>query len=89
MDCIIASTDAVALLFAPFGQGIGPIWMDNLACLGFEDRLINCTFDPHTADCAHFEDAGLRCQGKLPFIVEVLFVFYTCFFMYMCSLLHW
>ena len=56
--------DATAISLAPFGQGTGPIWLDNLACLGFEDSLFNCTYDAHTADCAHFEDAGLRCQRK-------------------------
>ena len=60
-----ASIDATALRLAPFGQGIGPIWLDNLACIGFEDMLVNCSYDSHTADCAHFEDAGVRCQREL------------------------
>ena len=63
-NTLCSPTDATALALAPFGQGTGPIWLDNLACLGFEDSLFNCTYDSHTADCAHFEDAGLRCQRK-------------------------
>ena len=62
--CFPLPTGAVALSFAPFGQGLGPIWLDNLACNGNEERLIDCGYDAHTADCAHFEDAGLRCLRK-------------------------
>ena len=55
---------AQALYLARFGQGTGPIHLDNLICNSSESRLINC---PHSGigvhNCAHSEDAGLRCQG--------------------------
>ena len=48
-----------------FEQGTGQIWLDNLICTGFEDRLIDC---PHNEfgnhDCSHSEDAGLLCDSK-------------------------
>ena len=55
-------TDVSARLFAAFGQGTGPIHLDDLQCVGNEDALINCTYDSNTADCSHFEDAGVVCQ---------------------------
>lgn len=62
---LISLTGAQAFGLAQFGAGVGPIWMDNLACAGSEDRLVDCGFDEHTLDCSHLEDAGARCQGKL------------------------
>lgn len=58
-------SDPTAFSFATFGQGIGPIWVDNLACNGDEAQLLDCGYDSHTADCSHLEDAGLRCQRKI------------------------
>ena len=56
---------ATALRSASFGQGIGEILLDNLRCTGTETRLVDC---PHNGigidNCAHSEDAGLRCAGK-------------------------
>ena len=57
-------SDATALIFAAFGQGTGPIHLDDVQCRGFEDALLNCTYDSNTADCIHVEDASVRCQRK-------------------------
>ena len=56
--------DATAVRIAVFGQGTGPIHLDDLFCQGYEDALVNCSYDSNTADCLHFEDAGVRCQRK-------------------------
>ena len=37
--------------------------MDNVACTGLETGLVNCTFDNHTGDCVHSEDAGVQCSS--------------------------
>ena len=58
----IHTTDATAFSNAVFGRGSGAIVLDNVACTGSEQRLINCPFDSHTADCYHSQDAGVRCQ---------------------------
>ena len=58
-----SSIDNTALLNAPFGPGTGPIYLDNLACVGTEPTLTNCTHDTHTADCVHSEDASVRCSS--------------------------
>ncbi|XP_071828932.1 uncharacterized protein [Apostichopus japonicus] len=55
---------------AYYGQGSGPIWMDNVKCSGYESYLSQCShngFGNH--DCSHPEDAAVRCEGAL---LEVL-----------------
>ena len=55
--------DATAFTNAAFGPGNGAIVLDNVACTGLEERLVNCPYDSHTADCFHSEDAGVRCSN--------------------------
>ena len=55
--------------YAYFGQGTGPIFLDNLLCNSRETRLIDC---PHSGignhNCAHYRDASLRCQRKVYYV---------------------
>ena len=63
-------TGATALSRATFGQGTGQIWLDNVACTGSETRLIDCPANPlGSHNCAHSEDAGVRCGTGIIFIV--------------------
>ncbi len=57
-------TGAVATVRAFFGQGMGPIFLDDVSCSGSELRLVNCPANPvGQHNCVHFEDAGVRCQA--------------------------
>ena len=64
---------ALALSVAYFGQGDGPIHLDNVRCVGNESFLLNCSHS-NVSNCVHSSDAGVRCQGinnfryQLPFM---------------------
>lgn len=49
---------------AEFGQGSGPIHLDNVICQGDEAKLHLCDAnDFGDNDCGHNEDAGVVCSG--------------------------
>lgn len=53
---------AIAFHLAEFGQGTGPILLDNVQCRGSENMLVDCPANPvGQHNCIHLEDAGVRC----------------------------
>ncbi len=45
-----------------FGEGTGPIWLDEVSCRGDEERLIDCPRSMfNDTDCNHSEDVGIIC----------------------------
>ena len=48
-----------------FGAGSDPTFIDDSACDGTEDHLIDCTYTS-LEDCTHNEDASVQCayNGK-------------------------
>eukprot|EP00058_Branchiostoma_floridae_P007724 XP_002593212.1 hypothetical protein BRAFLDRAFT_120140 [Branchiostoma floridae] len=60
---------------AYYGQGSGPIWMDDLGCSGSENSLQYC---PHLGwgshNCGHSEDIGVRCSCRLQFCTAFVII---------------
>ena len=62
-------SSGTAIGSAGFGQGSGPVLLDNVLCTGDELTLTSCS---HlginvTRPCSHIKDAGVKCselQGK-------------------------
>ena len=68
--CNSCTAGATALSRAAFGQGSGQIWLDNVACTSSERRLIECPANNiGTHNCAHSEDAGVRCTAPTGIII--------------------
>ena len=50
---------------ARFGQGSGPIWLNNVFCLGIESSIVDCGHNGWGVEnCAHSEDASVICSSK-------------------------
>jgi deleted-in-malignant-brain-tumors protein 1 len=47
---------------AAFGQGTGPVWLNNVHCLGNENELSQCLHgDWGSSNCGHGGDVGVVC----------------------------
>ena len=57
---------------AELGEGIGPIFLDQLMCNGSEASLLECLPSENIGlhNCNHNEDAGVRCEGLLFDVLE-------------------
>ena len=50
---------------AQFGQGTGPIWLDNVQCTAQDEFLEQCgSNDWGVHNCGHGEDASVICGGN-------------------------
>ena len=48
---------------AHYGRGTGPIWLDNVQCLGTEPGLTVCRHNGiGSHDCKHDKDASVECS---------------------------
>ena len=54
---------AKAVMNGYFGEGSGPIFLDELACRGNESSILFCSKNPiGQHDCSHSEDVGVICE---------------------------
>lgn len=60
---------AIPRLGAFFGAGRGNIFLDDVACNGTEQRLVDCMASS-THNCIHNEDAGVTCSPTRKFIFQ-------------------
>ncbi|XP_056136474.1 neurotrypsin [Lampris incognitus] len=61
------SGEAKARVMAYFGEGTGPIHVDNVKCSGEERSLADCIKQPPGShNCRHSEDAGVICDYGQP-----------------------
>ena len=58
---IVTYTDVDYLCCAGFGQGSGPILVDDLDCYGSEYRLSDCQYHNNTDGYTHNNDWGVYC----------------------------
>ena len=50
---------------AAYGEGTGPILLDNVNCYGSESSIWQCPANAvGSHDCTHGEDAGVSCGGE-------------------------
>uniref|UniRef100_A0A3Q0R321 SRCR domain-containing protein n=1 Tax=Amphilophus citrinellus TaxID=61819 RepID=A0A3Q0R321_AMPCI len=62
LECGIALN---ATQSAHFGEGSGPIWLDDVSCSGSERSLTECQHRGFvTHDCTHSKDAGVICSSE-------------------------
>ena len=62
------STDAIPHAGGMFGAGEGPIWANNVTCVGTEYYPVDCQIDSRYgynggAICNHTTDIGVTCSG--------------------------
>ena len=63
----LSSEGARAFGQAFFGEGTGPILLDQIRCFGVESRLADCSnvIGTNSASCRHSYDAGARCSSGM------------------------
>ena len=55
----------MAFQLAEFGEGIDPIFLDDVDCIGNESHLLDCSSaEIRYHNCRHHEDASVRCKGE-------------------------
>ena len=71
---LIPCTGAVAYPNARFGQGTGPIFVNNLQCTGTENTIFDCMSDGlgSIGTCSHADDASVMCQEGWFYILHSL-----------------
>lgn len=80
---------ALALHEATYGEGIGPVHLDDTECIGNETNITHCLHKT-TTNCQHNEDAAIVCkrkikQKKLSMLLKYNIVYEDTITMYYCK----
>ena len=65
--------------FAYYGQGSGPIWLDNVFCDGTEITIGDCThlgWGEHSY-CDHSDDVGVKCQPVGQLLLTLIHIMWS------------
>jgi len=63
---VFAVAGGIAYSNVWFGAGIGPIYLDDVACTSSASQLLECSSRPISMhNCRHSADAGVGCKGNL------------------------
>eukprot|EP00105_Crassostrea_gigas_P020390 XP_011439161.2 PREDICTED: deleted in malignant brain tumors 1 protein [Crassostrea gigas] len=58
---------------AAYGQGSGPIWLDNVKCMGSETGIEECSHNPWGShNCNHGEDVSISCFPSTDIVVRLV-----------------
>ena len=58
----LGHTSGIAVHGSYFGVGNGPVWMENVACDGTEDNILDCRHDSWAVSrCPDTKHAGAKC----------------------------
>ena len=57
---VATSTGFSVYMSAHFGQGSGPVLLTDVACMGSEAELVDCSYSDVNS-CTHSQDAGVDC----------------------------
>nr|XP_055046941.1 deleted in malignant brain tumors 1 protein-like [Misgurnus anguillicaudatus] len=70
VDC---ENPVAATTGAFFGQGSGPVWLDDVICSGNESTVMDClSMELGTSTCGHGKDAGVICNRELKISVAYI-----------------
>ena len=59
------SPDVSVRYSAHYGQGSGPIWLDNVQCTGRETSILECRSSTiGVNNCGHWNDVGIVCPSE-------------------------
>ena len=71
ISTVYFSTIAIAVFYA-FGQGTGPVFLNNMRCTGAESSLLDCNYTwPDVHQCSHLADGGVVCP-PCKYLVQIL-----------------
>ena len=64
-DANVSFVGAIAVSLSHYGQGEGPIVLDDVQCTGLETYITDCQHNGYYShNCIHAEDAGVQCPGN-------------------------